>query len=66
MKNGMEKTATLQTLEDVCSKLPPTFTLSIWGGRPSCSNGDDENPIRTQHNTFFEAALLMLMEIEKK
>jgi hypothetical protein len=51
------------TLDDITPLLPEGFALEIWDGKPSCTNRDDENPIRTTGETFAEAAAMMWLEV---
>lgn len=53
-------------LDDITPHLPQSFALEMWDGRPSCTNRDDENPIRTFGETFAEAAAMMWMELKKQ
>jgi hypothetical protein len=51
------------TIDDITPLLPAGFALEIWDGKPSCTNRDDENPLRTTGDTFAEAAAMMWLEV---
>lgn len=46
-------------LDYIAARLKPGFMFEIRDGLPSCSNCDEAEPVRTQANTFAEAAALM-------
>ena len=48
-------------LEDITPHLPPVFALEMWGGSPSCTNRDDESPLRTFGDNFAESAAAMFL-----
>ena len=50
------------TLDDITPLLPQSFALEMWDGRPSCTNRDEAQQIRTFGETFAEAAAMMWLE----
>jgi len=54
------------SLEYITAFLPPGFILEMWDGRHSCKIDDWQNLIRTQADSFSEAAALVWLELNKK
>lgn len=49
--------------EYITALLPPGWALGMWDGKPSCTNSNDEFPIRVWGDTFAEAAAGMWLEV---
>ena len=52
--------------EDIAAMLPPGFILEMWDGRHSCKIDNEDYIIRTQADSFSEAAALVWLELNKK
>ena len=54
------------TLDDIAPLLPEGFAIEMWGGKPSCTNRDEANPVLTFGDTFTEAAARMWLHYAQK
>jgi len=53
------------TADEITAMLPDGWLIEKWGGLYSCSNRDDQSPIRTQADSIVEAAALMWIAINE-
>lgn len=52
-------------VDDIVKFLPEGFILQMWDGRHSCKIETEDTTIRTQGNSFAEAAALVYLELQK-